>query len=83
MKYVGLLVVLVIILYAFKTRVTAPNGIEEANREFAATAPATPASAPAGTPAQAAPPSSNLRRPIDNTRSVLQKVKGRNGDGEF
>lgn len=83
MKYVGLLVVLVIILYVFKTRVTAPSGIDEANREFAATAPATPASAAAAAPTQAPAPSSNLRRPIDNTRSVLRQVKGRNGDGEF
>ena len=83
MKYVGLLVVLVIILYVFKTRVTAPNGIEEANREFAATAPAPAASAPAAAPTQAPAPSSNLRRPIDNTRSVLRQAKQRNGDGEF
>ena len=83
MKYVGLLVVLVIILYAFKSRVTAPTGIEDANREVAATAPATPTVAPAAAPPQAPAPSSNLRRPIDNTRSVLQKVKQRNGDGEF
>jgi hypothetical protein len=83
MKYVGLLVVLVIILYVFKTRVTAPSGIQEANREFAATAPATPANSPAAAPTQAPATSSNLRRPIDNTRSVLRQVKGRNGDGEF
>jgi hypothetical protein len=29
------------------------------------------------------PGASGLRQPIDRTRSVLDKVKGRNGDGEF
>lgn len=42
--------------------------------------PPAAAKAPAGQPAQ---PSSGLRQPLDRTRSVLDQVKGRNGNGEF
>jgi hypothetical protein len=83
MKYVGILAVTVIILYVYRNGGAPSNRVEEANREFAATAPATPAAAPRTASAQPAAPSSNLRRPIDTTRSVLKQVKARNGEGEF
>lgn len=38
---------------------------------------------PAVSQSKPQPGSSGLRQPIDHTRSVLDKVKGRNGEGEF
>ncbi len=34
-------------------------------------------------PPPAAPATTSLRRPLDRTRSVLDQVKQRNGNGEF
>ena len=92
MKLLGLVVVLAIILSAYNRRLTpGKESVDTAMKEFEQTvpAPSRPAAAAktAAAPAQAAPTAapttSNLRRPIDRTRAVLEQVKARNGDGEF
>lgn len=86
MRFVAILVVLAIIYVAYSKRVKPTSGVDEAMDEFHKTAPATPmaysgAATPAPAPAAAnGQPSSGLRRPIDTTRAVLDRVKERNGD---
>ena len=85
MRLLSLVAVLAIIYYTYSKRVApGPNSVDSAMTEFSQTAPAPTASTPQTTPPQSsAPATSNLRRPIDTTRSVLEKVKKRNGNGEF
>lgn len=83
MRLVGLLVVVAIIGFFWSRR--GRNGSASEIDEILATpAPAGAAvSNASASNSQAQPASSGLRRPIDRTRSVLEKVKGRNGNGEF
>ena len=94
MKLLGLVAALAIIVFAYNGRLTpGKDSVDNAMIEFDKTIPAerpsnpqeplrtATATAPATT--AASPPSSNLRRPIDRTRAVLEQVKQRNGEGEF
>ena len=89
MKLLGLIAVLAVIYYAYHQRLApGKDSTASAMHEFDQTAPAAGASRPQNAapaqPAQSsAPATSNLRRPIDRTRAVLEQVKQRNGDGEF
>jgi hypothetical protein len=89
MRLLGIVVALGVVLYMYKQRLEpGKDSVDSAMVEFDKTAPA-----PSGTPAKTAaaptstqapaPASSNLRRPVDRTRAVLEQVKQRNGDGEF
>ena len=90
MKFLGLVAVVAIVYFAYGKRL-APDGNQSVNNamsEFEKTVPAnTPpaaTSSSASAPATPAPQSSsNIRRPIDRTRAVLEQVKARNGDGAF
>ena len=86
MRIVGLLAVVAVIGFAYSRRVKTHDSNAELNEVMSAAATPVPVALVAGaTPAPAVPsqPSSGLRRPIDTTRQVLDKVKARNGDGEF
>ena len=83
MRIVGLVVVLAIIYYAYSKRLgtstDAPKSVDSAMSEYQQTAGAT-----APKPSSARPAGeSSIKRPINTTRDVLEKVKQRNGDGEF
>jgi hypothetical protein len=95
MKFLGLIVVVAIVYFAYGKRL-APDGnpsINNAMSEFEKTVPAntrpaatsgTGTSAPASSGNASQPQgASSVRRPIDRTRAVLEQVKSRNGDGEF
>jgi hypothetical protein len=85
MRFLGLVAVLAIIYYAYSKRVApGPNSVDSAMTEFAQTAPATSTNvSQTAAPQPSAPATSTVRRPIDTTRSVLEQVKKRNGNGEF
>ena len=89
MKLLGLIAAIAIILLAYNRRLTpGKDSVDNAMDEFDKTVPAERAapSAPASSStasATTAPATSNIRRPIDRTRAVLERVKERNGDGEF
>ena len=85
MRLLSLVVVVAIIYYTYSKRVApGPNSVDSAMTEYSQTVPAPPASSPQVIAPQSSPPAtSNLRRPIDTTRNVLERVKKRNGDGEF
>ena len=76
MKYLGLLVVLVII-YLVLARQSPVDEVKEA----IAQTEAAPLAQGGRDPAPSA--GSTLKRPLDRTHEVLGKVKDRNGDGEF
>lgn len=76
MKYVGLLVVLAII-YFILAREAPVEQVKEAIVQ-SEVVPLTQGGPPAPSTA-----GSTLKRPIDRTHEVLDKVKERNGDGEF
>jgi hypothetical protein len=86
MRLVGLLLVVGIIGFFWSRRGGRVSPVSEIDEELMATPKPIPGMvSPSSTPVTAAPQaaSSGLRRPIDHTRSVLEKVKGRNGDEEF
>jgi hypothetical protein len=94
MKLLGLVAALAIILCAYNRRFTpGKDSVDSAMSEFDKTvpaerssnpqAPARPASATTAATTSPSPATSNLRRPIDRTRAVLEQVKQRNGEGEF
>src|SRR5215213_2444691 len=94
MKLLGLVVALAIILCAYNRRLTpGKDSVDSAMSEFDKTVPAErpsnptattrPTNATAGATTAPSPATSNLRRPIDRTRAVLEQVKQRNGEGEF
>lgn len=76
MKYLGLLVVLVII-YTVLTRESPVDQVKEAIVQTEAA----PLTQGGREPAHTA--GSTLKRPFDRTHEALEKVKTRNGDGEF
>jgi hypothetical protein len=90
MKFLGLIAVVAIVYFAYGKRL-APDGnpsVSNAMSEFEKTVPANTRTAgtSSSAPAVRAPQqqsTSNIRRPIDRTRAVLEQVKARNGDGEF
>jgi hypothetical protein len=84
MRFLGLIAVLAIIYVTYTKRLaTKPDSTSEAMKEYAQTAPPESAPSQAAAPSAPAPSSSNLRRPIDTTRSVLEKVKQRNKDSDL
>ncbi|MGB8168610.1 MAG: hypothetical protein WCF18_14025 [Chthoniobacteraceae bacterium] len=76
MKYLGLIVV-VAIIYFVLARESPVDQVKEAIVQTEA-APLTQGG-PAPVPTSASP----LKQPLDRTHDVLEKVKARNGDGEF
>ncbi len=76
MKYLGLLIALAII-YFILARESPVDQVKEAIVQTEA-APLTQ-----GGPAPAPTTGTALRQPLDRTHAVLEKVKARNGDGEF
>jgi hypothetical protein len=93
MKLLSLVAVVAIVYFAYGKRLAPGNdSVGGAMQEFDKTVPAAKANSPAkphtaatsaARPQTAAPGTSNLRRPIDRTRAVLEQVKQRNGNGEF
>ena len=87
MKYLALLGALAIIYILFK-QLNPVASVQEAVTQteitptVPAVAPATRAPVPTVTPAPA-PSTTGLRAPITRTRSALDAVRKRNGDGEF
>lgn len=77
MKYLGLLAA-VVIIYFVLARETPVEQVKEAivQSEAAPLLQGGPAPAPATA-------GSTLKRPLDRTQEVLDRVKERNGDGEF
>ena len=84
MRIVGLLLVVALAGFIWSRRGAVTGSSAEVDDLMATPSPR-PGVVAAATPAKApAPPAtSGLRQPIDRTRSVLEKVKARNGDGEF
>ena len=85
MKLLGLIAVVAVVFYMYQQRLEpGKDSVQAAMTEFEQTAPAASqtkrATVSTGAPQ---PATSNLRRPIDRTRKVLEQVKRRNGDGEF
>ena len=76
MKYLGPLIVLAII-YFILARESPVDQVKEAIVQTEAA----PLTQGGRDPAPTA--GSTLRRPIDRTHEVMEKVKSRNGDGEF
>jgi hypothetical protein len=76
MKYLGVLIVLVIISL-FLTRQAPVASVKEAIVQ----SEAAPLSEGGREPAP--PAGSSLKQPFDRTHAALEKVKARNGDGEF
>lgn len=76
MKYLGLLVALVII-YVILARQSPVEQVKDAIVQ----SEAAPLTQGGRDPAPTA--GATLKRPIDRTHEVLEKVKTRNGDGEF
>jgi hypothetical protein len=84
MRFLGLIAVLAIIYYAYSKRLgPGPDRVEGAMQEYSQTAPAQSANSSKSTTAKPAPATSNLRRPLDTTRNVLDQVKQRNGNHDF
>jgi len=84
MKLVSLLVGMAIVCLLVVKRAQ-PSQVAEAMREADAVVQPVKSTSAASTPAGAAAntPSTGLRAPLDRTRSVLNQVKQRNGNGEF
>jgi hypothetical protein len=79
MRFAALIIV-VAIIYIVSARFNPANSVAEAMKEADAVTPQVSAQ----TTIQKGPRSSpSLRTPLDRTRAVLEKVKHRNGDGEF
>jgi hypothetical protein len=94
MKFLSLVAVVAIVYFVYGKRLAPDNNqsVNHAMSEFDKTAPANAGStAASGAQASGAPTqtsaqpqsTSNIRRPIDRTRAVLEQVKARNGNGEF
>src|SRR4029453_14668652 len=86
MRLAGLLIVLGIIGFFWTRRASTVGSTSKLDDELLGSPAARPGLvAPSATPSksQPQPASSGLRRPIDRTRSVLEQVKQRNGNGEF
>jgi hypothetical protein len=86
MRLAGLLLVVGIIGFLWTRRASPVGSSSKLDDELFGTPTARPGLvAPGATPSKSQPQaaSSGLRRPIDRTRSVLEQVKQRNGDGEF
>jgi hypothetical protein len=84
MKLVALLVGMAIVCLLVVKRAQ-PSQVAEAMREADAVVQPVNRTSAASTPSAAVPnaPSTGLRAPLDRTRSVLNQVKQRNGNGEF
>jgi hypothetical protein len=82
MRLIALLLVVGIIGFFWSRRASNVRSSVRAEEELLATPPAQQTQvSQRAIPAQ--PAHSGLRQPIDRTRSVLDKVKSRNGNGEF
>ena len=86
MRLIGLLLVVGIIGFWWSRRGGSVTPGSQVDEELLGAAQPRPVLVtPGATPATPQPGSSTsgLRRSIDHTRGVLDKVKARNGDGEF
>jgi len=77
MKYLALLGALLVICVLL-TRQSPVSGVQQSVAEADAVAPPTSV-VPAPSPTAGAA----LKQPIDRTKAVLERVRERNGDGEF
>ena len=83
MRFLGLIAVLAIVYVLYSKRAQpGPDSTDKAMAEFAQTAPAGSAASNSPAPASGAS-TSNIRRPIDTTRQVLDRVKKQNSASEF
>ena len=83
MKYVSLLLGVALIYYIF----VRSSPVSEVSKEITASEAAPLTSGPretnAASPSAPAQAHTSLKQPIDRTRTVLDQVKQRNGNGEF
>lgn len=77
MKYLALIGVVAVIYVVF-IRVSPVKEVSDAVTQTEAAPLVSPAR-----PAEAAPVSNSIKRPLNRTHQVLDQVRGRNGNGEF